>query len=118
MINAHSVGARAKLFVADAGEDYEANMGMLGAHNGEDLKAVHFGHVKVDDEHVEGLSIEHGQGTGASAGALDFGHAGEVLAEHLAIELRKSRIIVQQQYLGSCHISERRARTLQRQVAK
>ncbi len=99
-IDAEAVNAGAELFVNDGGEDDGAHLGEFAADDGEDLKAVHLGHVEIADENGEGLGIHHGQRAGPLVEVENLGTARQ-LGEDLLVKVQQILVIIQQQDFGA-----------------
>ncbi len=95
-IHAQGIHAGAELFVHHRSERDGAELGIFAADDGEDLEAVHLGHLEIANQKLERLGFEHGHRFPARIGDGDFRMAGK-LGEHLAVQLQQVRIVIQQQ---------------------
>ena len=95
MIDAHGISAGAKLFVAHASQDHEAQFGIFAAGDGKDLQAIHFRHVQVEDEQRILVRFQHGEGARAGEGGADFRQHGQMLAEHFLVKIQEILIVIE-----------------------
>src|SRR5580765_6095799 len=71
---------------------------MLAPDDGHHLQSVHPGKVQFGDEDVELLRLEDRKCARSGVGHAHFGEAGQMLAQHLAIQIEEILILVQKQY--------------------
>ena len=108
LIDAHGVGPRAELFLADRGEHHQAELGILARRDSQHLQAVHFWHVQIADEQGVDLRLEHRERARAGVGRAHVGHARQVVAQHFPIQIQEILVIIQEQdFRLSAHAMKR-----------
>jgi hypothetical protein len=99
MINTGAtVTMAAELLIRHRSKHHCAKLRKLAPDNGEDLEAVHFGHLQVANQQPERLGFQHGEGAPSAGSGVELWLSGH-LPQDLPIHLQQIRVIIQEQDL-------------------